>query len=181
MATFTWDLQGTTDTTIVSTDTFQFAGGTFDDPVQVGEYQDSSHVKDDTNSDKSSGNGPNNTKFISSTEVDIGGGTVNLSSLTDADASLKINFAHGSSVQVTDHIFYAYDGTTTTNGPTDVTFQAAEIGDSSWTQAQGSGSAVAVADSASATSHDFFFAVSASPDTVGTKSAFTLRDELTYS
>ena len=63
---------------------------------------------------------------------------------------------------------YAYDGTTTTNAPTGMTVQMAEVGDSAWTQAHGSGNALAIGDSTTpATSHNFYVAVSASPATVG--------------
>jgi len=62
-----------------------------------------------------------------------------------------------------------------------VTFQAAEQGDSAWTNAEGSAAALTLTDQGAATSHDYFIAVSASPESVGLKSAFALRVELTYS
>lgn len=180
MATFTHYLQGTSDTTIAATDTLQFAAGTFDSKITVDNYQDSTHVETDASADKSSGNTPNNVKYISSTQADIGAGTVDLSTLNDSDATLKINFSDASSVQTESAIFYAYDGTTTTNAPVGMTVQAAEIGDSSWTNAEGSASAVALADhTTGATSHDFFIAISAKPDSVGEKTG-AYRIELTY-
>ncbi len=172
MATFTHYLQGSTDTTITSTDRLQFAGGTFDSAITVGEYNDSTHVKDDTDSDKSSGNSPNNNKY----------GTISSWPISTGDCALKINFSHSSSVETQNAIFYAYDGSDTTAGPSNVTFYAAEGGvSSSWTNAEGSGSALALADNTSAaTSHDFYLAVSASPDTVGTKTGNMYRIELEY-
>ena len=41
MATFTWTLQGTSPTTIDADDIIQFAGATFDSPITVSSYNDS--------------------------------------------------------------------------------------------------------------------------------------------
>lgn len=188
MATFTWYLQGSTPTEIEATDILQFAGSVFGSAIFTTEYNDSTHVKAAGGANDSSGNTPNNNKFISQaggtggdSQADWGDGTEDLDQITDAECALKINFADASSVAITDHYVYAYDGSTTTNPPTDVTFQIAEQGDANWTEAGGSAAALAVTDSGAATSHDFYFAVSASPDTVGQKTAFKIRDELIYS
>jgi hypothetical protein len=188
MATYTWYLQGASPTTIEATDIIQFAGGTFDSAITVGEYNSSTHVESSVGADDSSANTPKNSKFISQSggtggdsQVDIGGGTVDLDTIATGDCPLKINFADAASVTVTEHILYAYDGSTVTDPPTGVTFVAAEQGDANWTAAEGQASPVTVADDTAATSHDFFFLISVSPDSVGEKTAFKLRDELTYS
>lgn len=188
MATYTWYLQGTSPTTIGATDLIQFAGAAFDDAITVGQYQDTTHVESSGGANSSSGNGPKNSKFISQaggtggdSQVDIGGGTVDLDTISTANSPLKINFSHGTSVIVVNHTIYAYDGSTTTNGPTEVDFRIAEQGDANWTEAEGSAAALGVTDDTTATSHDFFFLISASPTTVGEKTAFKIRDELTYS
>jgi hypothetical protein len=187
MATYTWTLQGSTPTTIEATDIIQFAGATFDSAITVGEYNDSTHVESSVGANDSSGNTPNNTKFISQSggtggdsEADWGDGTEDIDAILEAECPLKINFAHGSAVAITNHIVYAYDGSTTTAVPTGVTFQIAEQGDTNFTNAEGSAAALAVGDSASATSHDFYFLISASPESVGEKTAFKIRSELTY-
>lgn len=189
MATYTWTLQGGTPTTIDATDLIQFAGaGGFDDPITVGAYQDTTHVESSVGANDSSGNTPKNSKFISQTggtggdsQVDIGAGTVDLDTLATTDCQLKINFSHGTSVTVTEHVLYAYNGSVQATGPTEVDFRAAEQGDANFTEAEGSGAPVTVTDDTAATSHDFFFAISASPTAVGEKTAFKVRDELTYS
>lgn len=189
MATYTWYLQGTSPTTIEATDIIQFAGaGGFDTAIVVGQYNDTTHVESSVGADDSSGNTPKNSKFISQTggtggdsQVDVGAGTVDLDTVTTGNCPLKINFSHGTSVITTDHILYAYDGSTTTDGPTEVDFRAAEQGDANWTEAEGSAAAVTVADDTTGTSHDYYFLISASPTTVGEKTAFKIRDELTYS
>ena len=159
----------------------QFAKATFDSAITVGEYQDSTHVESSVGVDDSSGNTPHNSKYLTISTVSLNGaGSTALSATSTAACPLKYNFAHGSAVAVTAHTFYAYDGTTTTAVPTGVTFQASEQGDANWTNAEGSAAAVSITDSASATSHDFFLQVSASPESVGEKTAFKVRSELTY-
>ena len=172
MATFTWTLQGTTPTTIEATDIFQFAGASgFDDPITVGSYNDTSHVESSVGADDSSGNTPKNSKFISQTggtggdsQVDIGGGTIDLDAVSTANSPLKINFSDAASVATTSNIFYAYDGTTTTAAPTGVTFVAAEQADANFTAAEGSAAAVTITDDTAATSHDYYIVLSVSPD-----------------
>jgi hypothetical protein len=181
MATYTWYLQGTSPTTIEATDIIQFAGGTFDSAITVGAYNSSTHVESSVGADDSSGNTPNNNKYVASGTGDWGDGTESLSNITNAECTLKINFSDGASVTTTGHIFYAYDGTTTTAVPTGVTFQAAESGDAAWTNAEGSAAALTITDDTASTSHDYYILISASPESVGEKTAFKLRDELTYS
>ena len=188
MATFIWELQGATPTTIEATDILQFAGAAFDDPIFVGEYNDTTHVKSSVGADDSAANTPNNNKFISQSgggggvsQADWGDGTEDIDDILEAECALKINFAHASAVAVSNHIIYAYDGSTPATGPVDVTFYIAELGDTQWVAADGSGAALSVGDSGSAESHDFFFLISASPDSVGEKTDFVIRSELTYS
>jgi hypothetical protein len=188
MATYTWYLQGATPTTIEATDIIQFAGGTFDSAITVGEYNSSTHVESSVGADDSSANTPKNSKFISQSggtggdsQCDIGAGTVDIDAVSTANCPLKINFSDGASVITTNHIFYAYDGTTPATAPTGVTFLAAEQGDANFTAAEGSASPVTVTDDTTGTSHDFYFLITVSPDSVGEKTAFKLRDELTYS
>lgn len=188
MATFTWTLQGTSPTTIEATDIIQFAGASFDDPITVDEWNDSTHVESSVGANDSDGNTPNNNKFVSDaggtggdSEADWGDGTEDLDQITTAEAALKINFSDASSVTTTSAIFYAYNGSSTATGPTGVNFKAAEVGDATFTDAEGSGSAVSITDDTAATSHDYFLVVSASPASVGEKTAFKLRIELTYS
>lgn len=187
MATYTWTLQGTSPTTIDATDLVQFAGATFDSAITVGQYNASTHVESSVGANDSSGNTPKNNKFISQTggtggdsQVDVGSGTVDLDSVSTANSALKINFSHGSSVTTTGHIFYADDGATTTAVPTGVDFRAAEQGDANFTEAEGSAAGVTITDDTTATSHDYYIVLSASPTSVGEKTAFRLRSELTY-
>jgi len=187
MATFTWYLQGSTPTTIGATDKLQFANGVFNGKITVGEYNDSTHVKSSTGEDLSASNNPNNVKFISqsgggggASQADWGDGTEDLDDMENAEATLKINFSDEASVITEDAVFYAYDGTTPATPPTDITIVAAEVGDTNFTEIAGSGSPLEIADQSASTSHNYYIAVSASPDAVGAK-AGKVRFELTYS
>lgn len=187
MATSTYTLQGTTPTTIDATDKIQFAGaGGFDDPITVGEYNDTTHVKSSADANDSSGNGPYNNKFISQTggtggdsQADWGGGTEDLDQILASECALKYNFSDASSVAITNHTMYFYDGTTDTTPPSGLDCRLAEQGDTNFTEAEGSGSALSVTDSSSATSHDFYFVPSVSPTSVGLKTG-KLKNALTY-
>lgn len=187
MATFTWTGQGTdnsTNQTIGATDVVRFSGAAWGDNVTVSAYQDSTHVEASGGTHTCSTVHLHNTKYNNATTVSIdGAGAVSLSGSVPATGAcpLKINFADASSVVTTGGLFYAYDGSTTTNAPTGVTFQALEQSDTSWTNAEGSAAAVTINDDTASTSHDYYFAISASPESVGEKTAFKLRIELTYS
>ena len=189
MATFAFSLQGSDPTTIAETDIIQFAAaGGFDSKITVNQYNDTTHVKASGGSDLSDGNLPNNVKFISQSggtggdsQADWGDGTEDLDQITNGEATLKITFSDDASVVTEEAIFYAYDGTTPATAPTGVDFRAAEVGDTNWTEAEGSGSALALDDQLTpATSHDFYIAASMSPTSVGLKE-FAVRMELVYS
>ena len=188
MATFTWTLQGGTPTTIEATDKIQFAGsGGFDSAIAVDEYNDTTHVKSSIGADDSSGNTPLNNKFISQgggtggdSQADWGDGTEDIDQITTAEASLKINFSDAASVATSDAVIYSYDGTTPATPAVNVDVRLAEVTDTNFTQAEGSGSALALAAQGAGTSHDFFIIPSASPSTAGLKTG-KIRVELTYS
>lgn len=178
MATFVWTLQGTTPTVIDAQDIIQFAGGAFNDPIFVSEYNDSTHVKDgDDDTDKSAGDGPRNNKFISQaggaggkSQVQVdGGATELLDALTSVDAALKINISDASAVTVSDAVFYSYNGADPAVPASGIDVRAAEVTDTNFTQCEGSAAALALADQASATSHDYFIIISKSPTAVGLK------------
>ena len=174
-------LQGTSDTTVDETDSIAFHNGTFDAPIQVGEYNDGTSVRASGGTDDSDGNTPNNNKYVASGTADWGDGTESLADILDAECALKMTIAYDSAITVTDITMYAYDGTTPANAPTGTTVQLAESGDSAWTQAHGSASALTITDSTTpATSHDFYVLVSASPTAVGVKDANKIRCEFTY-
>ena len=196
MATFIWTLQGASPTVIgvVATDELEFAGaGGFDSKITVGAWNDTIHVRTLPSTDKSTGNTPENNKFISQTggtagdsEADWGDGTEDIDAILTTEASLKVNFAHGSSVITENCIFFGYQqGAATTVVPVDVDMKAAEATvDILFTEPEGSAAALTLADNSTATSHDFFIILSCSPSAVGLKDSvgdFAMRMELDYS
>jgi hypothetical protein len=109
-----------------------------------------------------------------------GGATVNLNTVT-ANESVRIIFTDGATAISTESgIFYAYDGAVDTNVPTAVTAQGAEQGDAAWTGCGGSAAAVTLTNQASNITHTFYVIMSASPDTVGEKTAFAWKIQLDY-
>lgn len=177
----TWKLQGATATTIGATDSIAFSDGTFGNPITVGSYNDGTHVRSSGGTDVSSGNTPNNVKYVASGTADWGDGTESLANILDSECTLKLTISETSNITVTDISMYAYDGTTTTTAPVGMDVYLAESGDAAWTNADGSASALSISDSSTpATSHDFYIAVSASPSSVGVKSANKLRVQFTY-
>ena len=186
--TQTWVLQGTSPTTLEATDLLQFCDGTFDNPITVSAYNGSTHVRSSIGADDSTGNTPNNVKFISQTrggdsdsQADWGDGTEDIDAILEAECTLKLTVAFDSNITVTDITMYGYDGTTTTDAPVGLDLFLAELADIVFTNADGSASALTITDSDTpATSHDFFILASASPSAVGVKDANKIRVEFTY-
>lgn len=171
-------LQGTTPTEIAETDILQFAGSAFDETVDVNEYNDTTHVKTSIGGNKSSANTPRNNKFISQdggtagvSQVQVdGGATEDLDELTDGDACLNINITNESNITIESAELYSYDGATPATAEPNLSFKAAEIGDTNFTDAEGSGSPLSLADkSTPATEHDYYIVLSVSPETTGLK------------
>ena len=179
--TQTWELQGTTPTTIEATDSIAFSDGTFDNPITVSSFNDGTHVRSSVGADDSDGNTPNNVKYVASGTGDWGDGTESLADILDAECTLKLTISESSNITVTDITMYAYDGSTTTTAPTGMDVYLAESGDAAWTNADGSAAALTITDSDTpATDHYFYIAVSASPSSVGVKDSNKIRCEFTY-
>jgi len=193
MATFTWLLQSNDpygqDTELrgaPDNDILQFAGATFGTPIFVGEYNDSTHIESSGGADLSDGNEPNNNKFISQTggtggdsQVQVNGGsTVDLDTVTEAEAALNVNISDGASITIDQPVFFSYDpGATIADPLAGIDVRAAEVGDTNFTEAEGSGNALELADSLTpATSHDFYIVLSKGATATGVK-VDTLRFE----
>jgi len=176
MATFTWTAQLTDASTLTvgGTDQFWPDGANFGDKIIANEYQDSTHIVNSTDVEQCSLAHVNNTKRLTGTTVSLNGGaSQNLSTLSNGDAPLKINFSDASSVETSSTAFAASNFTWSY-------FYAAEIGDSSWTDAHWINlNKLLLSDQASSTSHDYYIAFSVSPNSTGTQSD-NLRFELTY-
>ena len=136
--------------------------------------------------------------------VTVLGSGLLLTQLQNELAVLNIRFTNDTAVTTQNGIVYIFDRTNKNNDPSGVTCQVAEIihlapnnadvgsGDTIWTDAAGSGATVAIADSpgvsgtsplgpnTSETRHDWFIALTASPDSIGSKTLFGLFVELEF-
>lgn len=185
MATFTWTGQDTNGTTTVcgATDKFGFYGAAFNTAVEVSAYQTTTHVENVSNVEQCATYHINNTKYVDSTHVIINGAAsaeLAANVPTNAQCPLKLTFADAASVATSAATFWAYDGSTASEVPTGVTFQCGEKSDTTWTNAEGSAAALTLTNQGAATSHDFYIFMSASPESVGVKTAFALEIQLTY-
>jgi hypothetical protein len=179
-----------------------FNGATFGSSIGVGEFQDSTHVTDDTMSTDfcpSASGHLNNCKYVSPTEINLNSaGTATLTGTvtTGTQCTIKIWFEEDTSdTSVSNVRFYAYDGTTPTSDPTGVSTTSFEwtpsgintdsingSGDA-WDAANGTNNSAnkLIMDSQPTSSgHEFWLGLSASPDSTGLKTSFVYRVELDY-
>lgn len=197
MATFTWFYYGATGPTWtdISTNTVVFSGsGGITTPITVGTWNDETHIGNgQPGTDQCGANHSNNVKYISSTQFDSGGGTETLSdaNLTQTECTLRIQFNEANST-ITNARFYTFDASTTTVEAVGIEAYAFENGESAttWTQVNddsgniggdNSGERLDLGDQSSATDHYYYVAVSARPETVGSKTEFDFGIALTYS
>lgn len=197
-ATFYWetyrDTPGWKD---ISTGTIVFAGSATDltTPITVGEWNTGTHIGNgDPGTDQCGTNHSRNMKYISGTQVDIGGGTVtlNTTNVADTQMTLRVRFTYDSAVTTSGARFYSFDGSTTTAEAIGVDAYAVErvSGMSTWTEinndtgntgGDNTGERLALADQGSATDHTFYIGVTAKPESVGGKTQFDFGVALTYS
>jgi hypothetical protein len=161
--------------------------------VPVGSYQSRTFITNSTGA--SQGAEVDNNKYSNSTTVIVGqaGSGISLTSLPNYLSTLNIRFTNDSPVTVQNAEFCVYDGVNVNNNPSGLTFQACEIihpstvqgptgsGLTTWTQVYGSGSKLSLSDSPGTSGlspngpstndarHDWFVALSCSPNSVGAK------------
>jgi hypothetical protein len=197
MATFTWEVYADTpDWMGVGANTIVFSGsGGLDTAITVGNWQDETHLGDgDPGTDQCGSNHVPNVKYVSGTQFDSGGGTeaLNDTNLVQTECTLRVKFTDASSVATSNGRFYSFDGSTETNEALGVEAYAFEqgVGATSWTQinddsgdigGDNSGERLALSDQSAGTEHYFYIAVSARPESVGSKTQFDFGVALTYS
>jgi hypothetical protein len=168
-----WTVEGRTtsasNATIGATDRIWWNGpGGFGSNITVGAYNQSMWKSDNANANQVQ---LMNTRRVASGTVSLNeGGTVNLNTLGVNDAGLRFTFTDSASVTMSTVRAYFYDGTTDATPMAGVDTYLAEIGNSSWTAANGSGAALQLGDkTTAATSHTFYLASSVSPTSTGAK------------
>lgn len=198
MATFTWEVYSDTPAwKAVGGNTIVFSGSatTLTEPITVGEWNLGTHLgSGDPGTDQCGTNHVPNVQYVSSSQFDGGAGTetINDTNLAETECTLRVSFTDASAVATSNARFYCFDGTTATNYAVGIEAYAFERGVSStaWTQVNdasaslggdNSGERLALGDQSSSTSHIFYVAVSARPETVGAKTEFDFGIALTYS
>lgn len=172
--------------------------------VPVGQYQGRTYITDATGVVE----GPecDNIKYSDATHAILGqvGTPVLLTEIPNYLATLKIHFTSDDPVRVENAAVRIFDRTDIDEGPVGVTCKVAEIihlddvqndngsGDASWHTPAGSSDIVDLISSPGEsgirpdgedtldTIHDWFLAISASPDTIGSKTEFALYFEMEY-
>jgi hypothetical protein len=197
MATFAWEVYADTPAWMdISTNTIVFSGtGGLTTPITVGTWQDETHLGNgDPGTDQCGANHVPNVKYISGTQFDSGGGTetLNDTNLLQTECTMRIEFTDASSVALSNGRFYSFDGATETNEAVGIEAYAFEQGvtATAWTQinddsgaigGDNSGERLALSDQSTGTEHYFYVAVSARPESVGSKTEFDFGIALTYS
>jgi len=179
-----------------------FYGASFGSSVEVGTYQTTTFV---TNSDGTL-QGPqlNNVTWEHPASGSINGASaVSLLAVPNYLSTLNIRFTNDTAVTTQNAKLYIYDRTSISNPASGVTTKVAEIihpdtvqnvngsGSSVWETPTGSSYLACVSSpgmsgqrpngaSTSADRHDWFFAISASPDSVGAKELYGLYFEVEY-
>lgn len=183
-----------------------FGSSGFGSSVSVGNYQDSSYI---TNSNGTiAGAAINNVKYSHPNSGIVNGigspSGLNLRTITNAQASLNVRFTHATQVATQNVKLRIYDRSNINNAASGVTTKVAEIihpsltnvldgsGSASWQTPAGSGTIVSLANSpgmsglspngsgTTADRHDWFLALSASPDSIGSKTQYAMWVELEY-
>lgn len=199
MADFTWEVYSNTpDWHTVGANTIVFSGSKTDlsVPITVGSYNSGTHLgSGDPGTDQCGTTHVPNVEYYSDTQFKLDGGSVeslNDTNLTQTECTMRINFTDTSSVAISNARFYSFDGSTTTNEAVGVVAYAFERGvsASSWTiinddtnntGGDNAGEVLSLSDQTTETEHTFYIAVSARPESVGSKTQFDFGIALTYS
>lgn len=181
-----------------------FFGTTFGESVAVGEWQDSTFITNGAGSVE----GPqvHNIKWAHPSSGIVNGvGPWALNTIPNRLATLNVRFEHGSAVKTQNVKFRIYDRSSINNPASGVTTKVAELihpdpnqagpagsGDSTWETPAGSAVIMSLVASpglsglrpngadTQSTVHDWYLAISASPDSVGAKTQYGGYFELEY-
>jgi len=186
--TFEWVGYDHTDTawdlTIGSTNLLAFNGSSgYGSPIWVGQYNDATHIRlgaaggDDV--DSCTPDHLSNLKYLDASNVSIrGGASAALTTIVSTDC-LRVTVTSDTNFIVLAARLYAFDGVTVTQPPPNLNFQCFEMGNNSWTLANGRNNALNLAAQAgSALSHEFFVGSSVSPTSTGSALEFAMRLEI---
>ena len=181
-----------------------FYGSSFGVSVEVGSYQDSTYITDGNG--VTEGPVAHNTKWTHPNSGSVNGlDSYALNTIPNRLASLNVRFEHTSNVRTQNGKLRIFDRSSINNEASGVTTKVAELihpsvnqadpagsGDTSWNTPTGSSVIMDIVDapgmsghspngpSTSEMRHDWYFAISASPDSIGSKTLYGLYVELEY-
>lgn len=181
-----------------------FGAGGFGYSVPVGEWQETTFITNGAGTTQ----GPqvDNITYLNSMSGIVGSSSsgIQLRAIPNYQATLNIRFTHSSAVQTQNVVVYIYDRTSINNPASGVTTAVAELihptvtqvnngsGDTFWSFLEGTGVTLSLIDSpgisgqrpngasTTATDHDWYLAISASPDSLGSKTLYGLYISLEY-
>jgi|10_taG_2_1085330.scaffolds.fasta_scaffold11194_3 hypothetical protein len=180
-----------------------FYGSSFGSSVEVGSYQTSTFITDANGTIQGPQVNDNKWKHPGSGSIN-GLGSVALTQITNALATLNVRFSHTSAVKTQNSKLRIFDRTNINNPASGVTTKVAEIihpdvvqnnngsGDTTWNTPTGSAVIMDLVASpgmsgqrpngsdTTADRHDYYVAISASPDSIGSKNLYGLYVELEY-
>jgi len=168
--------------TIGTTNVIGFYGsGGYGSPIQVGQYNDSMHIRTSTSDDTDACSPPHltNLKYISDSEVSINGGApVALTSVVQENM-IRITVSSDTNIAIIGSRFYVYDGTNVDNPPPNVSFKSFKLGDTTWHQPHGRSNSMDCGTSTTpSTEHHFYIGMSLSPTATGASTLFVSRFEV---
>ena len=180
-----------------------FGSSGFGSSVAVGEYQSSTYI---TNSNGTvQGAEINNVKYVHPNSGLSGASTLALRNIPNYKATLNVRFNADSAVKTQNAQIRIYDRSNVNNNASGVTTKVAEVvhpstseagllgsGSTAWSTLNGSGVTLSLAASPGTsglspsgsntqdTRHDWYLALSASPDSIGSKTQYGLWIQLEY-
>lgn len=184
-----------------------FYGAAFGQSVDVGSYQNTTFITNGNGT--AQGQQVNNIRYLDTASGYLGSATsgVKLTEMPNYMATLNIRFSHGTVVKAQNVKCRIYDRSSINNPASGVTTKVAELihptttqtnvgsGDTTWLTPAGSAVIVDLAPSPgysglyagngsnstrSDTQHDWYLAISASPDSIGSKTMYGLYVSLEY-
>jgi hypothetical protein len=187
-----------------------FGSGGFGTSVQVGQYQDTTFISDGSGVTQGPQVDNNKYQGNVSGVSNNGGGVIHISGLPLESGTLNVRFTNDSDVQTQNGELRIYDRVAINNDASGVTSQVAQLvqggsgvepttgaaqtwsaAEDGWLALNGSGTTMTLLNSPGSggqgpsgvgtdTRHDWYTAISASPDSIGSKTAYGLYVELEY-
>lgn len=180
-----------------------FYGSSFGSSVDVGAYQTTTWITDSNGTLQ--GPQANNVKWLASDSGSLNGaGQISLIQIPNYLSTLNVQFTHTSAVKTQNTKLRIYDRSSINNSASGVTTKVYQVihpdtaqtsngsGGSTWTTPAGSSTIMSLTSSPGTsgaspngtqttdTRHDYYLAISASPDSIGSKTLYGLYFQLEY-